>query len=317
MTKEATRRILVPIDFSSASHLAVEHARAIAREGADLVLMNVIPAPEFDSSIVPPPSDRWETQRLAFQAAEGSLQDLKSRIDWPAGGEILTHVSQGEAAEEIGLQAIALDASIIVMATHGRGAAGRLAFGSVADSVARHAPVPVLLVRPPATDAPTEVTAPARILVPIDGSDVSMEAVPAAVSLAKQCAAPVNLVTVRELNRAALMPSPMNPSLVFDDDGSAERLAEMLEAVATVIREEGLTTSSQVLTGPIAPAISDQVQPGDIVVMTSHGRSGVRRWLLGSVAEYLVRHADAPVLLVPPKERVLSATAGGTNEEQT
>jgi nucleotide-binding universal stress UspA family protein len=91
----------------------------------------------------------------------------------------------------------------------------------------------------------------------------------------------------------------------------------MLEAVATVIREEGLTTSSQVLTGPIAPAISDQVQPGDIVVMTSHGRSGVRRWLLGSVAEYLVRHADAPVLLVPPKERVLSATAGGTNEEQT
>ncbi len=316
MSTEATRRILVPVDFSSASDLAVAYARGIARDGDELILMNVIPAPEFDSSIVPPPSDRWETQRLAFQAAAGSLRDLKARTDWPAGGEVLTHVSQGDAAEEIVLQAIALDASIIVMATHGRGAAGRLAFGSVADSVARHAPVPVMLVRPPATDAPVEVSTPGRILVPIDGSEVSMEAVPTAVFLAKRCEAPVSLVTVRELNRAALMPSPMNPVLIYDDDGSAEQLQEMLEAVADVIRAEGLPTSTQVLTGPVAPAISDQVQPGDVVVMTSHGHSGVRRWLLGSVAEYLVRHASAPVLLVPPKERVLSATAGGTNEEQ-
>lgn len=317
MTPEATRRILTPVDFSSASDVALAHARAVARPGSEIVLMHVIPAPEFDSSIVPPPSDRWETQRLAFQAAEGSLRDLKSRIDWPAGGEILTHVSQGDAAEEIVLQAIALDASMIVMATHGRGAAGRLAFGSVADTVARHAPVPVLLVRPPMTDEPLEVTAPGRILVPIDGSEVSMEAVPAAVALAKECTAPVCLMTVRELNRAALMPSPMNPVLIFDDDGSADDLAEMLEAVAAVVRQEGLPASTQVLTGPVAPVISDQVQSGDIVVMTSHGRSGVRRWLLGSVAEYLVRHAAAPIMLVPPKERVLSATSGGTNEEQT
>lgn len=317
MTPEATRRILVPVDFSSASDIAVAHARAVARPGSEIVLMNVIPAPEFDSSVVPPPSDRWETQRLAFQAAEGSLRDLKSRIDWPAGGEVLTHVSQGDAAEEIVLQAIALDASMIIMATHGRGAAGRLAFGSVADSVARHAPVPVLLVRPPMTDEPLDVTAPGRILVPIDGSEVSMEAVPTAVTLAKECTVPVNLVTVRELNRAALMPSPMNPVLIYEDDGSADELADMLEAVAAVVRQEGLPAATQVLTGPVAPAISDQVQAGDIVVMTSHGRSGVRRWLLGSVAEYLVRHAAAPIMLVPPKERVISATSGGTNEEQT
>lgn len=316
MITGATRRILVPVDFSSASELAVAHARAIACDGADLILMNVIPAPEFDASIVPPPSDRWETQRLAFQAADGSLRDLKSRTGWPTGGDVRTHVSQGDAAVEIGLQAIALDASIIVMATHGRGAAGRLAFGSVADSVARHAPVPVLLVRPPATDAPVTVIPPTRVLVPIDGSEVSMEAVPAAVALAQQLAAPVSLVTVRELNRAVLMPSPVNPVLLYDDDGTTERLEAMLESVAEGIRAEGIATATQVITGAIAPAISDQVQPGDLVVMTSHGHSGVRRWLLGSVAEYLVRHAAAPVLLVPPKERVLSATAGGTNEEQ-
>lgn len=69
------------------------------------------------------------------------------------------------------------------------------------------------------------------------------------------------------------------------------------------LRSEGVDASGGVLNGSPFFAISEATQPGDLLVLTSHGRGGVRRWLLGSVAEKLVREADAPVLLVPALER--------------
>jgi nucleotide-binding universal stress UspA family protein len=316
MVKPTRRRLLVPVDFSSASERVVAFARALASAGDELMLLHAIPAPDLDTLTGLPPVSRWETQRLAYQAADGAIRDLAARVDWPDATKVSTHVGQGEAAAEIALQAIALNADLIVMATHGRGAAGRLAFGSVADSVARHAPVPVLLVRAVAGVDLGEPARLARIVVPVDGSAASAEAVPVAAVLAKQFAVPVMLVTVRQLNPTALMPSPVSPGISYDPHFTKtdEELTEMLRRTAAPLEAERVEVLWQILVGPVAPAIADQVQPDDLVVMASHGRRGVQRWLLGSVAEHLVRHAAAPVLLVPPRECVLSALEGETDE---
>ena len=78
-----------------------------------------------------------------------------------------------------------------------------------------------------------------------------------------------------------------------------EQLDELLSKVAHELHADGIETDQRVLMGATAFAINSATESGDIIVMTSHGRSGLRRWLLGSVAEQLVRIADVPVVLVP------------------
>jgi nucleotide-binding universal stress UspA family protein len=72
-----------------------------------------------------------------------------------------------------------------------------------------------------------------------------------------------------------------------------------LDEVADRIRSEGVEVETRVMAGAVAAAIESVTQPGDLIVMTSHGRGGIRRWIIGSVAEQLVRTATVPVLLVP------------------
>jgi nucleotide-binding universal stress UspA family protein len=75
-----------------------------------------------------------------------------------------------------------------------------------------------------------------------------------------------------------------------------------LDEVQKRLEAEGLTITQDVKVGPIARTILDEIQPGDFIVMGSHGRSGLRRWVLGSVAEELLRHANVPVLMVKAPE---------------
>jgi nucleotide-binding universal stress UspA family protein len=85
-------------------------------------------------------------------------------------------------------------------------------------------------------------------------------------------------------------------------DAEAEAKATVADAIAH-LKDEGIAASGAVLNGSPFFAISDATKPGDLIVLTSHGRGGVRRWLLGSVAEKLVREGPVPVLLVPAVER--------------
>jgi nucleotide-binding universal stress UspA family protein len=77
-------------------------------------------------------------------------------------------------------------------------------------------------------------------------------------------------------------------------------LKGMLEKVVEALQADGIEVRKQVMRGSVAPAIMSATSPGDVVVMTSHARSGFTRFVLGSVAEKLVRECEAPVLLVPP-----------------
>jgi nucleotide-binding universal stress UspA family protein len=299
------RRILVPIDFSTASERAIGYACSLAQPGDEILLLHVIPGQDPDSSVVPPPARRDEIQQLARQAAEGACHDLVQRLKVPAEVALASETVAGEADREIPLQAIVNDADLIVMATHGRGAAGRLAFGSVADGVARNATVPVLLLRARPDAGKEHPAVVKRVVVPLDGSEPAAQALPVAASLAKELDASIFLISIQEINPAVLMPSPIAMGAIYDEyeTYAEQELAQMLQAAAAPLQAAGITIEWGVYGGPVAPTIAGLVHEDDIVVMTSHGRSGLQRWLMGSVAEHLVRHAPAPVMVVPTTER--------------
>jgi nucleotide-binding universal stress UspA family protein len=192
------------------------------------------------------------------------------------------------------------------MTTHGRGALGRWIFGSVADRVARSSPVPVLLVRPREREpGPVAIR---RLVVPLDESPLSEEALSMAQALATRLGVPIHLITVIDVMR--IIPAEVAPVVAFDAAVYEETLSQLdagaaalLANVSQRLEREGVHTSSKVAHGSPFTTIVDAVHDGDLIVMTSHGRGGVQRWLLGSVAEKLVREAPVPVVLVPVASR--------------
>ena len=311
-------RVLVPLDGSPEAEQALPYARALLPTGGAILLFQAVPEfempganepalTELNWALKPAPDANGKTR---LEVAQAALTQIATRVS-DDQVSCSTEVAQGDPASEI-LQAIAQrDVDVVAMTTHGRGAVGRTVFGSVADRIVRTSPVPVVLVRPWLEPAVPESASITRLLVPLDGSDLAEEALPIATELAQRLKVPVHLV--RATNTAAVLASltggsffPVNPpqsmydQMIADLEGSAR---SYLTSVATRLQEQGLDVSWAVLDGSPYADIANAAQPDDLIIITSHGRGGVMRWLLGSVAEKLVREAPAPVLLVPAANR--------------
>jgi nucleotide-binding universal stress UspA family protein len=206
----------------------------------------------------------------------------------------------GEVADTILGVAAEQNADFIVMSTRGRGRFGRLLLGSVADRIARSSTVPVLLVHPRSTQefVPVDGTAIVnRIVVPMDGSQRARNALPIAASVARQLSVPVHLI------RAV----PLQEKMMADQryyESFCTAASDGLESEASKLRATGLEATTKLLIGETVPLLLDELGSGDLVIMTSHGEGGIRRWQLGSVAEKLINLAPAPILLVPDPARV-------------
>jgi nucleotide-binding universal stress UspA family protein len=141
-----------------------------------------------------------------------------------------------------------------------------------------------------------------RIVVPLDGSEVSEAALPEATSQAKAFGLPLHLVRVvdtRVVEQVGGSAAAFNYTMLgemFEDESNDAQ--QYVAGMVKRLEGEGFTVTSDVRVGPVAQAILDDVQEGDLIVMGSHGRSGLRRWVLGSVAEEVLRHAKVPVLMV-------------------
>jgi nucleotide-binding universal stress UspA family protein len=247
-------------------------------------------------------ASREEVEGVFSGAAQQELTAAQER--WqeitPA---VETLVVTGDAAEEILRVATERGCGMIVMASHGRGALGRWTYGSVADRVSRTAPVPVMIVRP--QDASPQIALPVirRILVPLDGSQLANEALPVAAMIATRLQIPVFLFRVVNPARAlapypsmaASYPPEVYQQLETDMRTDAQ---QSLDNAAKDLTTQGIDVSTGVASGSAAHSIEDATEQGDIIIMTSHGHGGIRRWLLGSIAEQLVRHASVPVVLV-------------------
>lgn len=142
-----------------------------------------------------------------------------------------------------------------------------------------------------------------RIVVPLDGSELAERAVPHAIFLSRQLDLPIHLIRVIDNDRIA-QHAPFGLGLAhaaYEQARSTEE-AESREYLATVERsliERKVTVTDEIRCGIVFQEIVAAVQQDDLLVIASHGRGGVTRWFIGSVAEDIVRHSPAPVLLIP------------------
>ncbi len=195
-----------------------------------------------------------------------------------------------------------LHPDLMVLATHARGGLGRAWLGSVADALIRRVNVPTLLVHP-REDAPLPASTFKHILIPLDGSKLAEETIPLAARIAALCDSRITLLRV-------VIPRLVvgRPSYILDFDVQLleqyERDAERyLESIAARLRESTPNVDAIVVLADNPPrAILDWAaeQGADLIAMSTHGRSGFRRFMLGSVADKIVRGAHVPVLLTRP-----------------
>ncbi len=270
-------RVLVPLDGSPAAEtILVPIRELLRRSSAEAVLFQAVGYP-VDSN-----RDPVELER-AFDYLEGIRKGLGE-----AGSRARIHVTVGTPAETILETAATEKADFIAMTTHGRTGLQRWIFGSVAEKVLRASRTPILLIRPSRSGAPT---APrfGTILVPSDGSDLSMAVAPHVVRWARIFGSRVVLAHVFEKER----PTHELKAPTLPLKGAVETFQR-----ADVRAEEEFRTGDPA--GQILGLADDL--PADLIAMSTHGRSGVSRWVLGSVAEKVIRTATAPVLVVRAAE---------------
>lgn len=303
------KSILVPLDGSGLAEQAIPYAATIAGTDAEIILLHVSaegePLRDLLGRVAVQPD---EVEDVELGVGKDELKESVALWSDLLAVEPRLEVVIGDPATEILAAAERFGSSLIVVASHGRGAVARLAFGSVADKLTRSSTIPVMIVRP--QDADIEIKKPSifRIVVPYDGSDLAGEAFPVAAELAKRLKAGVHLV--HAINPSILLPiaTPMEPAypaeLYSDLLAEAETDAKTsLEEAKKQLKSYGLTVTFEIVSGTAFDAITDRAQDNDLIVMSSHGRTGVKRWLLGSVAEKLVREGPVPVVLVPAKDR--------------
>jgi nucleotide-binding universal stress UspA family protein len=294
----AIRRILCPIDFSETADRAAAEASRMARwYRADVHALHVLPLMTEAWAAGFPVDPHTHEPRVPVDLRahlEGRLQDARA-----SGVIVEAHLREGGAAAEILRYADESAADLIVMGTHGRGGLGRLVLGSVAESVLRRSPCPVLTVghatAPAAGDGP-----PFRRIVCAADFEPSFEPTLAlALSLAAESGAELTLVHAVEPFFQDVFAAHTHVSV----EDYARFLRTQLEArLAEAIPREVLDWCQpryDVRIGvPAAEIVRAARERGaDLIVMGLHdGRGAVDRWLFGSTTQEVLRHAECPVL---------------------
>ena len=321
--------ILVPLDGSALAEQVLPSVRQLAPLlGAEVHLLHVVTEAdryhllfddprsvgEFDeviSASLPKAGSAVATQRAPAQTswdvlrlnASNYLADQAEKLQ-AAGITTNFEVVTGLAAEVIADVAEKLHVRLIAMATHGYSGLRRWALGSVADKVLHVTKAPMLLVRGNERMlAPT--SAFKRILLPLDGSDCARQAIPLAVDLAKRTQAELVALTV-VAPPYLQTPEVIGPYLQYEEaiEVVRDRLGAELKGYADELKQAGVTLSPCAISGLPAEAIIDEAidRGTDLIVMATHGASGLRRWALGSVADKVLHATNTPLLLVRAQE---------------
>lgn len=286
-------RILVPLDGSAVAQAALVYAGSIPSRTVRLLTV----LSDEDAGIGFAPLEVQSQWRSEWQnSIEAQLTSLAQSLR-DAGRNVEIDVVFGRPAEWI--ETYAQDADLVIMTTQGRGAGGRAVFGSVADRVARTSKTPVMMIR--GGDRPVPAQAIVRFIVGLDGSDLAEQSLPLVSKLATELGVPVLLVRVIDLEQlglaAQLATSPV-AQYAASVDTVRQGVDDYLQSHAATLRDAGIAVETAVLDGSPAPVLNDLTLPGDVLVLTSHGRGGIGRWLLGSVTEKLVREGNTPVIVV-------------------
>lgn len=309
------REILVPLDGSKLAETALPHAAAVARArpGALTLLRTVPPLTLIEpvgGGVATSPS-LWETWEKEPAVAREYLLQVANHLK-EEGLEVQFKVIEGDPAQTIVHYALHNPSvKLIVMATHGRSGLSRWVFGSVAEKVLHGSSVPLLLVHSSEAgeQAPISPTHHYEtILVPLDGSLFAEQALDEAQEMAESTGATLVLVSVLASpdvwQSAYEVPSPI--WLEEEEEIEASKLNNYLFKTAERLRKNGLRVTTHLSHGSPAEEILRHAEHShaDLIAMATHGRSGLQRLWLGSVALKVVQGARLPVLLVRARERV-------------
>jgi nucleotide-binding universal stress UspA family protein len=288
------KTILLPLDGSPLAERALTYAAVLARRcEARVVLVRAVQAHTL------PGIDPSEAQIEVTTSAENYLNTVSGRL---SADDIVTetHVYYDAPVHAILDAATRRRADLIVMSTHGRGGLSRMLYGSVADQILRHATIPILLV-PSMVEHAWPSDGPLSLLVPLDGSELATEALPAADLLAEAFGAQLTLLRVVQP-----VPYPLYGEgyvyVPYDEDAEVAEARRYLDDRATGLSGGGARVETRVAVGEPAIVIGEVARQRDVdvVVMATHGHGGLSRVILGSVATATLRHTTAPLLLVRP-----------------
>lgn len=290
----------MPLDGSSFAEQALTFAIEIAQAAqASVRLALVHQAPPHHGR---DPEEHATQTLLALRKGERSyLKAVAARVQELTGTRVTAVTLKGTVASALRDHIDRTSVDLVVMTTHGRGGLERAWVGSVADALVRTVSVPMFLVRPAEGTPAAAGFKVFRILIPLDGSTLSEQIIPPAVALARLLGAELSLVRLVE---------PIDfPPEVGENDSRVTALmqdqaTDYLDSLAGTLRSEGLRVTTTI---PVAPSVASGLldlarDPGvGMIALATHGRGGLRRALLGSVADKIIRGAQVPVLVYRPK----------------
>ena len=294
--------ILVPLDGSAFAERALPVAIALAHRSAARLSLVHVDEPHDWPSAAPPTGPRLETE--TGPGIHGALDALADRIRAQRGIETGVTCLEGSAAPALARHVAASGADLVVMPAHGSGGLSRAWLGSVADHLVRHSSVPVLLVRPGATGTSRGEPLFRHILVPLDGSSLAERALEHAVTLASPGETEFTLLQV--VFPESVPVPPYAVTWAVDRADLARRMREgmtYLERPRADLAENGFTATAQVVGNrSIARGILDYARKHavDLIALATHGRGGVGRLLMGSVADKILRGVRTPLLIDHP-----------------
>jgi nucleotide-binding universal stress UspA family protein len=287
-------RLLVPLDGSNAAEIVFPYVEEIAaRAGSEIIL----------ASVSEPTAD--ERDRLYRSYLDHVVHHMQIRLkDWGAKEALKVHgeVLVGKPATEIMSLADKNDVSLMVMASRGLSGQGPWLLGTIAAKILRATVKPVLLIRAPADEASLKNRRlMKRILVPLDGSKAGETAIPCAEALAQGLSA--ELVLLQVLKHEVLFAGEGDMlGAMYEEDEERKRASAMvyLESVKKTLQDKGLSTSIAVGSGSPADKIIDYAEANtiDLIAMSTHGHSGISRWVFGSVTDKVLHAGDTAVLTV-------------------
>jgi len=291
------RSILVPLDGSLPSEQSLPYAAALARRSGAALQLAYVHTPLIVGEGVlylgTPDVQLWEEEKKYILSVVDRLK--KMGVD-----KVSAQVLEGPIAAALQEQALGASCDLVVMTTHGRGPVSRFWLGSVADQLVHRLPIPLLLIRtweevPPPAQEP-EVR---NVLVALDGTPTAEQILEPAGTLAKLLGASCTLLRV--------VPSVV-PYTVYTEKAVDATLVEKMRAdahvylqrVAGSLRDRGIAAQTRILThAHPATAILNEAASGEygLLAVETHGRHGLPRLFLGSIADKVVRGASIPILV--------------------
>lgn len=310
------KSILVPLDCSAFSEQALPLAIKLAKESnATLHLLSIYSLNNaiwlesttyIDSDLAAAFQKRYQTY----------LDSISARIRQQGVSVEATVLPQsGSISKLITEHAEQLHADLVIISTHGRGGLARMFLGSVADELIRQLNMPLIAVRPQEANVDVSQSPQLqRILVPLDGAEEAEKMLPAVEKIAKVTNAQLTLLQVI----TPLLATEYEPQGIanFDEEVSQllkkseeiqthlrQEAEQYLERVASQLQQHGLTVETQIaIRENPAKAILDiaDQEAFDLIALETHGRKGISRWVLGSVADKIIRGATIPIMVHRP-----------------